>query len=280
MNRFSKLALGVVAALAVSPAFATIDPYNLDPNTFTHTDTNVLVLVNDYHGTTLFSTYAYEMNQGVAALLGTKVTNASLSTVNSISSSQSISNASLTSFLSDTAGSFTFSVQGFDSLNGDTVSAANVGTVGQAVGMFTTVNGSAVTNLTGSNFTGNFSKAGNSFLTGSGGVADAVTGPGTFSTAYAAAGDVQSTQGLGGNATGVSDWVGSGIATNLYGVTGNGTAASKVQSYILGTAKLDLTTKSIVFAGNSTGAVPVPGAVWLLGSGLLGLVGVSRRRAV
>ena len=64
-------------------------------------------------------------------------------------------------------------------------------------------------------------------------------------------------------------------AIQLFGFTGNGTTG-KLQSYILGTATLaangtlNITTPS---------AVPLPAAVWLLGSGLLGLFGVSRRRA-
>jgi hypothetical protein len=34
----------------------------------------------------------------------------------------------------------------------------------------------------------------------------------------------------------------------------------------------------LTFTGNAGSAVPLPAAVWLLGSGLLGLAGVSRRR--
>jgi hypothetical protein len=63
----------------------------------------------------------------------------------------------------------------------------------------------------------------------------------------------------------------------LYGVTGNG-GTGVVQSYILGSVALDATGK-LTFTGNSsTTPVPIPAAVWLFGSGLMGLVGVSRRR--
>jgi hypothetical protein len=68
-----------------------------------------------------------------------------------------------------------------------------------------------------------------------------------------------------------------GTTVNLYGLTGNGNTGA-VQSYILGTASLG-TNGTLTLAANSGGApVPLPAAVWLFGSGLLGLVGVSRRR--
>lgn len=62
-------------------------------------------------------------------------------------------------------------------------------------------------------------------------------------------------------------------AMQLFGFTGNG-GTGKLQSYILGTATLDA-NGNLKIAGNVT---PLPAAVWLFGSGLLGLFGVSRRR--
>jgi hypothetical protein len=52
---------------------------------------------------------------------------------------------------------------------------------------------------------------------------------------------------------------------------------SNLQSYILGSATLGA-DGTLTITGNSTAPVPLPAAVWLFGSGLMGLVGVSRRR--
>jgi hypothetical protein len=70
-------------------------------------------------------------------------------------------------------------------------------------------------------------------------------------------------------------------ASTLYAITGqtgqtNGTSFNIGSIALVGTgAAMDL-----VFTGNGNTAVPLPAAVWLLGSGLLGLAGVGRRRAV
>jgi hypothetical protein len=68
-----------------------------------------------------------------------------------------------------------------------------------------------------------------------------------------------------------------GTAMQMFGFSGNGNTG-KLQSYILGSATLD-TNGNLTITGNSTPPpVPLPAAVWLFGSGLLGLFGVSRRR--
>jgi len=73
-----------------------------------------------------------------------------------------------------------------------------------------------------------------------------------------------------------------GTTNTLYGLTGNG-SPGQVQSYILGTditVTADGTLKVGSSGGNGGGPqVPLPAAVWLFGSGLLGLFGVGRRRA-
>jgi hypothetical protein len=66
----------------------------------------------------------------------------------------------------------------------------------------------------------------------------------------------------------------------LYGITGNGSGVGAVTAFSLGTAVFSLTNDTLTFTGNGgTTPVPLPAAVWLLGSGLLGLAGVGRRRA-
>ena len=71
-----------------------------------------------------------------------------------------------------------------------------------------------------------------------------------------------------------------GTSNTLYGLTGN-SGPGQVQSYILG-ANLTLGTNGTLSVGSTTPPpppVPLPAAVWLFGSGLLGLFGVGRRRA-
>lgn len=65
-------------------------------------------------------------------------------------------------------------------------------------------------------------------------------------------------------------------ALQLFGFSGNGNTG-KLQSYILGKATLDA-SGNLTITGNAPPSVPLPAAVWLFGSGLLGLFGVSRRR--
>jgi hypothetical protein len=71
-----------------------------------------------------------------------------------------------------------------------------------------------------------------------------------------------------------------GSALTLYGVTGNGTPGGLGYAYDIGTIALNLANDTLTFTGNQVSAVPLPAAVWLLGSGLLGLAGVGRRRSI
>ena len=70
--------------------------------------------------------------------------------------------------------------------------------------------------------------------------------------------------------------IGLGQAATLYGLTGNSNSGGQDQSYVLGT-NLILSSTGTLSVSPST--VPLPAAVWLFGSGLLGLFGLGRRRA-
>jgi hypothetical protein len=95
--------------------------------------------------------------------------------------------------------------------------------------------------------------------------------------------DVANTSGLSfwdGGATYNGNVVGS--AQNLYYVTAGtgGAVSTKVSATLEGTASLS--SAGLVLAGVTSGGgttvTPLPAAVWLLGSGLLGLTGVARRK--
>jgi hypothetical protein len=95
--------------------------------------------------------------------------------------------------------------------------------------------------------------------------------------------------GVWGTVNGVSgdtQWYGaldnSGIALtasqSLYGLTGNGTAGSVAKNSLLGTLSLD-SFGNLTSGGGTPPPVPLPAALWVFGSGLMGLFGVGRRRA-
>jgi hypothetical protein len=77
--------------------------------------------------------------------------------------------------------------------------------------------------------------------------------------------------------TGVDQLFAIGGTSTLYGLTGNGASATAGEAfgYKLGTAQFT-SGDVLTFTGNSA-AVPIPAAVWLFGSGLLGLLGIGRR---
>jgi hypothetical protein len=102
----------------------------------------------------------------------------------------------------------------------------------------------------------------------------AFTKTGVFGTSFS-----HSTTNINFYGTGV-DQAGAAIGTTaigVYGLTGNGTGSGQALVFNLGTATFNGTL--LQFTGASGGStVPLPAAAWLFGSGLLGLLGIGRRR--
>jgi hypothetical protein len=72
---------------------------------------------------------------------------------------------------------------------------------------------------------------------------------------------------------------GLGTSASLYGVTADGQSSTNlVKTSVLG--NVTLTAAGLVFSTVTTAPVPLPAAIWLLGSGLLGLFGIGRRKAI
>ena len=82
------------------------------------------------------------------------------------------------------------------------------------------------------------------------------------------------------------DWYGTGVnvvgaigsSLELFGISGNGKPSGFALGYDLG--KLSFDGNTLTFTANTGSAppVPLPAAAWLFGSGLLGLLGIGRRR--
>jgi hypothetical protein len=76
-------------------------------------------------------------------------------------------------------------------------------------------------------------------------------------------------------ANGVDEAEPIGTGQSVYGLAASGKGGS--YDYLIGTVTFN--GSSLVFTGETqAGAVPLPAAAWLFGSGLLGLLGVARRR--
>ena len=100
------------------------------------------------------------------------------------------------------------------------------------------------------------------------------TTKGIFGTSSSQSGTNLTFYGAGVQMSGLS----LGSSSTLYAMTAS--PGNNVYAYSLGTITLSADGTTLTFTGNTGNtAVPLPAAVWLLGSGLVGLAGIGRRRA-
>jgi hypothetical protein len=100
---------------------------------------------------------------------------------------------------------------------------------------------------------------------------------GVFGTSLSANGTNLNVEGAGYAQTGLTL---DGTAFDVYGLSSNGATAGKAQAFLLGTASFNSATDLLSFTGETQSTVPLPAAAWLFGSGLLGLLGIGRRREI
>jgi hypothetical protein len=93
--------------------------------------------------------------------------------------------------------------------------------------------------------------------------------------------DIQTTSGIAFWGGGLENALPTSTAsTNIYYLTaGSGGSFANVAATLEATATLSANGLVLTGQGGSPPPVPLPAAVWLLGSGLLGLAGVARRKA-
>jgi hypothetical protein len=274
MNRLIKLAVVGALSLGATSAFAALGAPS------SNSSDEVLVIEN----ATTHAAYALDLGSSFSlnSMLptGSLVANASLNTSISAPSGTVLASGTLTSFLaSNPASGDLWTLEGgqYNGPGNTPATNSNTKAAGAAKGVFTSANGTT----NNSNVTTKILSNLQQFLNGLNGDVTSSTGGlfglTTASEATCAAGCVTSgAEQRYGFWTNL-DWSPLGsTAVQLFGFTGNGNTAAP-QSYILGSATLG-TDGKLTIMGNQT-SVPLPGAVWLFGSGLLGLFGVARRRA-
>lgn len=276
MNSIVKSAIAGALALGATSAFALGVP---------STNSSDLILYVDAESSTGASTgvYAYDTGITLKSLMpGGYVSGAANNTTAFSIASQVVGPSStLSSFLSSHSGStFEWTLEGGQYNGaGTTAQNSNTKTAGSALAIFTSKN------LTGaSGATTAVASTMQNFLNGysddvtNGGLQALLTSKETANGSESTAPPARTKYGFfGADDLGANN----GTSLKLFGLTGNNSIGT-VQSYVLGTVSLSA-NGTLTIAGNSTGGggtapVPLPPAVWLFGSGLLGLVGVSRRR--
>ena len=269
MNILVKSAVAGALALGATGAFAIGVPSTNSSDLILYVDAEAGV------GGASNGVYALDTGISLSSLMPSGyVSGAKNSTVFSAPNVTINPSAALNSFLSSHSGStFEWTLEG-GQYNGAGTSAqnSNTNTAGSALAVFTsralTAAYPAVSTATGVALQSFLNGLQNDYTVGG---LTSLTGTET-ATATESPGGKNKYNFVAGDDLAPSD----GSSLKLFGFTGNNSAGT-LQSYILGTASLGA-DGTLTIAGNGAAPVPLPAAVWLFGSGLMGLVGVSRRR--
>jgi hypothetical protein len=278
MNVFLKSAIAGALALGATSAFAMGTPASNGSD---------LILIVENNTTQV--AYALDTGISLSSLLpgsGAFVSGATLDTSLAGLNKTILASTTLQTFLAaNPASNDSWALEGAQyngSATGGAANNSNTKAAGKALGVFASaigqINASAVNAVQLGAFQGYLNGLNASVGQTNGGLFALTTATETTTAAYTndvAAPSAASKYGI----IGANDLSAMGTTVELFGFTGNG-GTGNLQSYVLGTAGVDA-NGNLTFTGNSTGGgapVPLPAAVWLFGSGLLGLVGVSRRR--
>ena len=269
MNMVVKSAVAAALGLGATSAFSMGLP---------STNTSDLILVVENN--TTHATYALDTGILIDSVLPTASVTAGTILGTSIPGvSQAIApSAALTSFLASnpaSGDSWTIEAGQYNGAGVNNATGSNSHAIGAAKMIFAsnlgTQNNGVVSNLNLTNLLA-FQNGLNPDLNTGGPLNPLLTATETSSTTSLYGTAAQQKYGL----IGAPDMSTVGTAAQLFGFTGNNVAGT-LNSYILGSATLS-TNGTLTFSANQASAVPLPAAVWLFGSGLMGLVGVSRRR--
>lgn len=276
----------VAAILASAAAFVSTGAQAL--NTVDQSSSDLVLFVQDVESNgTVRGTYGLDTGISISQLLPSSDLSSGAKLVKPAGTLSDIipESGTLSTFLGGVQGGDTvlWTVEGgYYGQPGASVNVNNVATPGAAEAVFSSVIGTTNTAKIGNLTPTNEVQLLNQYNSTAGSVSALA---GTLASVSATATETtngtwsatdQAKAGILGNGTTLDVNSPGTTALDLFGITGNGATTGKVQSYILGTVTFN--NGVLTIAGNPTSPVPLPAAVWLLGSGLMGLFGVSRRR--
>lgn len=278
MNTLVKTAVAGALALGATSAFAIGVPSS--------NSSDLILYVDAFSGTSVAGVYAYDTGISLSSLMsGGFVSGASNnSTAFTGLNKSTTAGPGFASFVSSHAGdTFSWTIEGGQYVNptfaaGTPTAAGNANNVqpGTALAIFTSPTLTSVlpkaSTATTVNFYNFLNGLQNDITSGS------MTGLQTATETTATAEGPNLPQNKYAFLAGPDLAATGSTAVSLFGFTGNGVNGGTLQSYLLGTVSFT-SAGALTFSQNPTGTpVPLPAAVWLFGSGLMGLVGVSRRR--